>query len=47
MDQIFVADSGYISHMVNSLRNMTNIREVKKLSKIGNKKTTTGLLWVD
>ena len=39
--EIFIADSGYTSHMVNSLKNMSNIREVKTAVKIGNEKTMT------
>ena len=41
---MFVADSGYTSHMMNSLKNMTNLREVKTSVKTGNKKTITGSL---
>ena len=39
---MFVADSGSTSHMVNSLKSMTNLREVKTVVKTGNKKTVTG-----
>ena len=42
-----IADSGYTSHMVNSLSNMTNLREVETVVKKGNKKTMTGSLRVD
>ena len=44
---MFVADSGYTSQMVNSLKNMTNLRELKTLVKTGNKKTMTGFLQGD
>ena len=39
---MFVADSVSTSQMVNSLRNMTNTREVKIVANTGNKKTTIG-----
>ena len=42
---MFVADSGYRSHMVNRLKNMMNLRELKTMVKIQNKKTMTGLIW--
>ena len=41
---MFVAESGSTSNMVNSLKNMTNLQEVKTLVNTGNKKTMTGLL---
>ena len=44
---MFVADSVSMSHMVISLKNMANLREVKTVVKIGNKKTTTSSLWGD
>ena len=43
--EMFIADSGLTSHIINSLRNMTNIWEVKTAVKTVNKKTTTGSLW--
>ena len=43
---MFVSDSGYMSHMVNSLKNMTNLQEVKIVVKKGNKKTIIGSLQV-
>ena len=36
-----VADSGSMSHMVNILKNMTNLLEVKTAVKTGNKKIMT------
>ena len=41
---MFVAESGSTSHMVNSLKNMTNLQELTTLVKTRNKKTTTELL---
>ena len=38
---MFIADSGSMSHMVNSLSNMKKLRDVKKLVKTGNKKMMT------
>ena len=43
---MFVSDSGYMSHMVNSLKNMTNLQEVKIVVKKENKKTIIGSLQV-
>ena len=40
--KMFVADSGSTSHMVNSLKNITNIKELKMVVKTGNKKRMTG-----
>ena len=45
--EIFIADSRSTSHMVNSLKNMTNLQEVKTVVKKGNKKTMTGSFWGD
>ena len=42
--EMFIADPGSMSHMVKSLKNMMNLREVKTLVKTGNKKIMTGLL---
>ena len=47
IEQIFVADSGSTSHMVNSLENMTNLREVKTVVNTGKKKTMMGSLQSD
>ena len=44
---MFVADSRFMSPMVNSLRNITNLRELKTVVKTGNKKMMTGFLRVD
>ena len=41
---MFVTDSGYTSHIANSLKNMTNLRESKTVVDRGNKKMMTGLL---
>ena len=44
---MFTPDSGCTSHMVNSLNNMTKIRELKTLVNTGKKKTMTGQLQED
>ena len=44
---MFVSDSGSMSHMVNSLNNMTNLRELKTVVNTVNKKTMMGLLQGD
>ena len=36
-----VADSGSTAHMVNRLKNMTNLREIKTVFNTGNKKMMT------
>ena len=47
IEQIFVADSRSTSQMVNSLKNTTNLREVKTVFKTRNKKMMVGSLWGD
>ena len=37
-----IANSGYMSHIVNSLKNMKNLQELKTGLKIVNNKTSTG-----
>ena len=44
IEQMIVADSVSTSHMVNSLKNITNLREVKTVVNIGNNKTIMVLL---
>ena len=44
---MLIADSGSTSHMVNSLKNMANIREVNTVGKTGNKKIMMGSLQRD
>ena len=39
-----VADSGSTAHMVNRLKNMTNLREIKTVFNTGNRKMMTVLL---
>ena len=41
---MFVADSGSMSHMVNSLKNMTKLQELKIVVKKENKKVIMGSL---
>ena len=43
-NEMFIADSRYTSHMVNRLRNITNLLIVKTELKIVNKKTMMGSL---
>ena len=42
IEERFVSDSGYTSHMVNIIKNMKNIGEVKTVVNIGNKEMMTG-----
>ena len=39
---MFVSESGFTSHMVNSLKNMTNLRELKTVFNTANKKMMMG-----
>ena len=44
IEETFVADSGYTSHKVNSIKNMKNPQQAKTIAKTGNKKTMMGLI---
>ena len=46
-EKMFAAVSGYTSHMVNSLENTKNLREVKTVVKTDKKKIITGPLQGD
>ena len=47
IEQMFVDESGATSYMVNSLKNITNLREVKTVVKTGNDKMMRGSLQSD
>ena len=42
IEEIFVSNSGYMSHMVNGLQKIRNTREVQTIVNTGNKKMMMG-----
>ena len=41
MEEMFVTNLGYTSHIVNSIKHMTNLQEIKTVVKTGIKKIMT------